>query len=292
MITRGRIAPVLIAFVLLAASACSRSETDDNASPSPSLASPSSASTDAASPAESPSKAPKSPKPSADASPEKVATARTTFTANNVTLWNSEEKDLGFRVIFDSEDPTVSVRLRGVPSDNKVVSVCPIRGLTKVSPGNTCVQPSNTERVDIRHATRFDGVEVLLLGTAPNGGERLNLGQIQVMYNGPATGAETTVKTPPILKPPNGKPCKNNTCNPTFQVSPANTGRLRATTSFLGEGRAQLALESGEATVDSRQGAGDLRVSGRITANGSPLVALRNTGSRTLGVAVTEITWP
>lgn len=295
MVTR-RIGLVALASALVIATAACGSDSGteptatESVSPAPST--PSAPDSPEAPEEGEPSPPEESPDVPEDASPEPTAMRKTTFIANNVTLWNSEESDLGFRVLFESPASQVRVRLRGVPADNQVVSVCPVRGLTQTSPGNTCTYPANTQQVEIRHASRFNGVEVLLLGTAPGGGERLTLGQIRVIFNGPESGQVTTVKTPPILRPPKGRPCKNNSCNPTFQITPTNTGRLRATTTFEGAGRAELAVESGGDTIDSRQSAGDLRVSGRITANGDPLIALRNTGSRTLGIAVTEIAWP
>jgi len=286
--TSRRLVLIVLALVITA-TACSNADTGTEATASAST-SPSVESPAAPSPSTDEPTSPDAESPSP--SPEPVGTRKTTFIANNVTLWNSEESDLGFRVLFDSPDASVSVRLRGVPANNQVVSVCPVRGLTKTSPGDTCSYPSNTELIEIRHGSRFNGVEVLLLGTSPNGGERHTLGQIRVIYNGPETGGETTVKTPPILRPRSGKPCRNNACNPTFELIPTNTGRLRATTDFDGSGLAELAIEAGGKTIDSAEGRPNLRVAGRVPTDGNPLIALRNAGSRTLGVAITNITLP
>ena len=270
------------------------------AGPSPTSVAPSALSaTPALSTSPSPSKGQKSP----EASP-KPKTRKVTFHAYNVTLQNSEESDQGLRILVDSPDPNIFVRLKGgVPSSNKVVSVCPIVDMKKLSPGSACVFPSNGEKVEIPHGSEYLGAEVFLLGLAPDGTNQITIDDIQVGYKA-ASGA-VRVKTPPIAKPVGGSACKDNACNPFFEMVPQLTGTLTAVSTHEGNGTAQLSILAGDVaahgysatgtpytTIDFMEGGFQLKVSGKIYAAEEAALAFQNTGTKWLGAAVIEITWP
>lgn len=255
------------------------------------------------SPHVSPGKSPKPPEESPSTSP-KPKTRKVTFHAYNVTLQNSEESDQGLRILVDSPDTTIHVRLKGgVPSSNKVVSVCPVVDMNKLSPGSTCAFPSNGEKVEIPHGSKYLGAEVFLLGLAPDGTNQITIDDIQVGYKA-ASGA-VRVKTPPIAKSAGASACKDNACNPFFEMTPQLTGTLTAVATHEGNGTAQLSILAGDVaahsysatgtpytTIDFMEGGFQLKVSGKIYSAEEAALALQNTGTKWLGAAVIDITWP
>ena len=250
---------------------------------------------------------PKPPKgsPSTGISPSPAPAREVTFHAYNVTLPDSEGgTDLGLRVMIDSPDPKVTVRVHGgIPSPNNTVFVCPVKDLTATFLPSTCVTPTNNQKVSMPHGTKYGGVEVILIGTGPGGASETTANEVEVAYG--ASSGSVQVKTPPIAKPAGGSACKDNACNPFFEMTPQLSGRLIATATHQGKGTAQLSIIVGDVaahgysatgtpydSVDFMEGGFQLKVSGKIHASDEAAVALQNTGTKWLGAATIDITWP
>lgn len=250
-------------------------------------------------------KSPKPPRESPSVSPSPAPARDVTFHAYNVTLPDSEGgTDSGLRMMIDSSDPKVTVRVHGgIPSPNNTVFICPIKDLKTAFLPSTCVTPSNNQKVTMPHGTKYGGVEVILIGTGPGGASETTANEIEVAYG--ASSGSIQVKTPPIAKPAGGSACKDNACNPFFELTPQMTGRLIATATHEGKGTAQLSILVGDVaahgysatgtpydTVDFMDGGFQLKVSGKIRAGDEAALALQNTSTKWLGAATIAITWP
>ena len=153
------------------------------------------------------------------------------------------------------------------------------------------------------HGTRYGGIEVILIGVGPGGASYTTTNEIEVEYG--STSGSVQVKTPPIAKPPGASACKDNACNPFFEMTPQLSGRMTAVATHQGSGIAQLSIIVGDIaahgysatgtpydSVDFMEGGFQLKVSGKIRASDEAALALQNTGPKWLGAATIDITWP
>jgi len=255
------------------------------------------------------SESPRRQKPSESPTPSEspAILRKATFHAYNVTLPNSEGgTDSGIRILVDSPDTSLMVRVNGgVPSPNATLFVCPVKDLSSRFVPTTCDTPSNNELVKVPHGTSYAGVEVILIGVGPGGSPDTTVGQIRVQYHG-ASG-DVQIRTPYLAKPFSASVCKDNGCNPFFEMTPQRTGHFTAVAEPTASGShlAQLNLESGDIVahafaatgvpydvIDSMEGGLTLKVSGRISATQEAALSLRNFSNRTLKPYDISITWP
>lgn len=228
-----------------------------------------------------------------------------TLHAYNVSLPNSEGgADQGLRVLVDSPDEHLNVRLHGgIPAGNQTVWVCPVKDLDSAFSPDSCEMPANNQKVQIPHGGGYEGVEVVLVGVGPGGKNETTVEEIEVGYH--AASGTMQVRTPPIAVPPGASACKDNGCNPFFEVTPQQTGRLIATAQLAGIADGQLSIESGDIVAHSyaatgvpyeqiaaMEGGSKLKASGKIYATEEAALSLRNFGAKILKPATLDISWP
>ncbi len=263
----------------------------------------------AASESAGPSQTPSSPRPhpsgSSTPSPSGAPASPVVFHAYNVRLPDSEGGiAAGFRLTFDSPAATVSVVLHGgVPTPNATVFVCPIKTLASSFSPSACDTPSSGETVQIAHGATYEGVEVILIGVGPGGKSYTTVQQISVKYA--AVDRSMQIRLPPIAKQIGASACKDNGCNPFFELTPRRAGHFQATAQWPGKGAGYLSMETGQIAehglsmtgtpyhvVDFMEGGGPVKVSGRLDATTEAALALRNNGTKYLNFPVIAVTWP
>lgn len=224
----------------------------------------------------------------------------------NVKLYNSEESDNGFRVQVDSPASKVTVVLKGgLPSSNHVVNVCAAKNIDTHGAAAKCAAPSDGEAVEVDHGAGLDAIEVIQVGVgnAPAGsGDSVTINEVEISY----VPADRSVKLrlPPIDVPLGASVCKDNGCNPFFELTPFMAGTVSATATWDGADNGQLTLESGDIAAHGYAATGQpynvvATASGGpgISIHGTPpasesAVAFRNTGATPLLAGVLTITWP
>jgi hypothetical protein len=205
-----------------------------------------------------------------------------TLRLTGVRLANSEESDNGMRILLPAGVSTASVTLTGLPSPNRVVSVCQARELDRRQEAATCRTPASGEAVTVTLGSAASGVELLQLGTVGTGpaGNSAALDEVTIRYA--ASSRELNVRLPQIA---GGEP------GPTFGLTPASTdGTYRATLSWtvipvfggsVANGQLEL-LEGGNAT-NQAQSSGEVRLSGNVPAPvGDVAIRVQNVGTAAL----------
>ncbi|MDP1805662.1 MAG: hypothetical protein Q8K72_10885, partial [Acidimicrobiales bacterium] len=102
----------------------------------------------------------------------------TTVPATNLTLRltdvrvvNSEESDSGMRIMLPAGVATASVTVNGLPSPNRVISVCQAKELDRRLSGAACRTPANGEAVTVTLGAAATGVEIAQVGVSGSGPE-------------------------------------------------------------------------------------------------------------------------
>ncbi len=207
-----------------------------------------------------------------------------TLRINGVRLVNSEESDSGMRILMPAGVATASVTLTGLPSPNRVVSVCQARELDRRLSSATCRTPANGEAVTVALGAVASGVEIVQVGTSDAGpaGNSLALDEVNVRYA--ASSRELSVRLPQIAAGETGG-------RPIFGLTPPGAdGTYRASLTWtviqvfggaLSNGRLEL-LEAGSATNQAQGGAG-VQLNGKVsTPTGGIAIRVQNTGEAAL----------
>ena len=201
-----------------------------------------------------------------------------TLRAAEVRLVNSEESDNAFRALFDSAGE-VTVVLRGLPSPNRVVFVCPAAELERRQPVGGCVTPNDGEPVTVAPGPDRRGVEVVQVGVSGTGpgGNATTVALIAVTYL--PTSREVRLRLPPL----------EADSGPSFTLSPAGAGTYRATATWSGGANAELTFTVGS-NVSRNQGPPGAQAAGSVSPPVEGTVRVRNTSSSTLlGVTITAL---
>ena len=205
-----------------------------------------------------------------------------TLRITGVRLVNSEESDSGMRVLLPAGVATASVTLTGVPSPNRVISVCQARELERRMSVAVCRMPASGEAVTVALGSAASGVEIVQVGVAGSGpaGNTLALEEVTVRYA--ASSREMNVRLPQIAAGEAGG-------TPTFGLAPASAnGAYRATLSWTvipvfggTDSNGQLALvEPGGGTGQARNGSAGVQLSGNIAPPvGDVGIRVQNLGS-------------
>lgn len=214
--------------------------------------------------------------------PSTVPAGSVTLRATDVRLFNSEESDNAFRVLFESAASEVTVVLGGLPSPNRVVFVCPATELERRVPAAGCVTPADGERVKVPHRPDRRGVEVVQVGVAGTGaqGNSTTVGQIAITY--PPSSREVRLRLPPLAPGDAGGA-------PSFTLSPAGPGAYRATATWSGGGNAEMTFTVGS-NVSRAEGPPGAQTTGSVSPPVEGTVRIRNTSPSTLsGFTVTAL---
>ncbi len=199
----------------------------------------------------------------------------------DVRLLNSEESDNGMRVLLPAGVASASVTLGGLPSPNRVISVCQARELDGRVSGAMCRTPVAGEAVTVALGAAASGVEIVQLGVSGSGpaGNSFTLEEATIRYA--ASSREVNVRLPQMA-------AGDATSRPTFALTPASTdGAYRASLAwsvipvFGGTvATGQLELLQGGSVANQAQSSAEVRLTGNVAPPASD-VALRvqNVGS-------------
>jgi len=228
------------------------------------------------------------PTPGRDATPPAVQ-----LIGQHVQMQAGEENAV--RISFKPKDVSVRVRINRSSVEGRVVA-CPLRTIDDaIPPLDRCI------------ADLPDGVRETLT-TA-------QLGAIALVREGAAItidflleyeegGRTYSIRFPAIDRPAGGAPCKDNACNPFFEVTPVRTGRFTATVGWVGGG-AHIELLEGRVLARAfsstgipyriaatDDGSAPLTMSAQLNAPGEYALAITNTSAAALDAVQIDATWP
>lgn len=146
-------------------------------------------------------------------------------------------------------------------------------------------------------------------------GRSAGLGGIAIVYHdAPSTaevrlefeegGREVSFRFPRLARPPGASVCKDNGCNPIFELMPVRGGPFRARASWTG-GAARLELQSGRVLARSftatnipyripagEQGTSPIEISTQLSEPAEYALAFLNASGADLSNILIEATWP
>jgi hypothetical protein len=203
----------------------------------------------------------------------------------DVRLVNSEESDSGMRVLLPAGVGSASVTLTGLPSPNRVISVCQARELERRFSGAACRTPASGETVTVTLGSAASGVEIVQVGVSGPGpaGNSAALEEVSIRYA--ASSRELRIRLPQIAAGDAGG-------RPTFALTPPSAdGAYRATLNWTviavfggSPANAQLELLSGGSQVNQAQStASEVRLTGTVPPPvGDVAIRAQNVGSSAL----------
>lgn len=206
-----------------------------------------------------------------------------TLRITDVPLANSEESDNGIRILLPGGVPTASVTLTGLPSPNRVVSVCQARELDRRQEAATCRTPASGEAVTVTLGARASGVEIVQVGSTGAGpaGNSTAVEEVTIRYA--ASSRELSVRLPQIAAESGARPA--------FGLTPASAdGRYRAALTwtvipvFGGTGGiGLLELLQGASVGNQAQSGADVRLEGNAPVPANDLaIRVQNIGTAAL----------
>jgi len=214
-----------------------------------------------------------------------VPATNLTLKITDIRLVNSEESDNGMRVLLPAGVTTASVTINGLPSPNRVVSVCQAQELDRRFSGAACRTPANGEAVNVALGTAASGVEIVQVGVTGAGaaGNTANLDDVTIRYA--ASSREVNVRLPQIASGEAGG-------RPTFGLTPAGAdGSYRATLAWTvipvfggtnANGQLEL-VEGSNVSGQAQSGAAQVQLNGKVaTPGGNATIRVSNTGSSAL----------
>jgi len=211
-----------------------------------------------------------------------VPATNLTLRLSEVRVVNSEESDSGMRILLPPGVATASVTVNGLPSPNRVISVCQAKELERRLSGAACRTPANGEAVTVTLGAAATGVEIAQVGVSGSGpgGNITTLTDVTIRYA--ASSREVSLRLQDVAGSDEGG-------RPTFAMTPAGGGSYRATLTwriipvFGGtDSRAQLEVVQGGNVINQADGANtQAQITGTAPAGASD-VALR---IRNVGVA-------
>jgi hypothetical protein len=217
-----------------------------------------------------------------------------TLRVTDVRLVNSEESDSGMRILLPAGVASASVTLTGVPSPNRIISVCQARQLESRLSGATCRMPASGEAVTVQLGSAASGVELIQVGTAGPGeaGNSARLEEITIRYA--AASRELNIRLPQIAAGDTGG-------RPTFTLTPPSTdGKYQASLKWTviavyggTPTSAQLQLVQGGTVANQMQNSAfDVRLTGTLAPPGEAAIRVENAGGSALVSPTLSVTLP
>lgn len=217
-----------------------------------------------------------------------------TFRMTDVRIVSSEETDSGMRVLLPAGVATASVTVNGLPSPNRVISVCQARELNKRMSGAACRTPANGEAVTVTLGSAATGVEVAQVGSTGSGpdGNITTLGEVTIRYA--ASSRDVSLRLQEIAGEDAGG-------RPTFSMTPSGTGAYRATLNwrfiqvFGGtDSRGRLEAVQGDNAINQAEGAGNqAQLTGTAPAGAGEVgIRIRNVGTAAMVTPELTATFP
>jgi hypothetical protein len=204
-----------------------------------------------------------------------------TFRMTDVRVVNSEEADSGMRILLPAGVATASVTVNGLPSPNRVISVCQARDLKLRMSGAACRTPANGEAVTVTLGSTATGVEIVQVGASGSGpgGNSTSLSEVIIRYA--ASSRDVSLRLQEIAGDDAGG-------RPTFSMTPSGPGAYRATLNwkvipvFGGtDSRGRLEAVQGDNTVNQAEGNNtQAQLTGTAPAGASEVgIRIRNVGT-------------
>lgn len=220
--------------------------------------------------------------------------ANLTFRMTDIRVVNSEETDSGMRVLLPAGVATASVTVNGLPSPNRVISVCQARELNKRMSGAACRTPANGEAVTVTLGSAATGVEIAQVGVTGSGqeGNITALSEVTIRYSAPSR--EVSLRLQEIAGSDDGG-------RPTFSMTPSASGSYRATLNwriipvFGGtDSRGRLEAVQGSTAINSADGSNtQAQLTGTAPAGAGEVgIRIRNIGTAAMVTPELTATFP
>jgi hypothetical protein len=217
-----------------------------------------------------------------------------TLRLSDVRVVNSEESDSGMRVLLPAGVATASVTINGLPSPNRVISVCQAKDLERRLSGAACRTPANGEAVTVTLGSAATGVEIAQVGVSGSGpgGNITTLTDVTIRYA--ASSREVSLRVQEVAGSDAGG-------RPTFAMTPSGGGSYRAMLNwrfipvFGGtDSRAQLEVVQGGNVINQVEGANtQAQLTGTAPAGASDLaLRIRNVGTAAMVTPQLIATFP
>jgi hypothetical protein len=207
-----------------------------------------------------------------------------------------EGDDNAVRIGFGAKDPGAHVRVERSEDSGRIVA-CPLTSVDAPLPSDraTCLPDlPNGVRESISTAG-LGGIALIRHGTP------VSL-EIRIEYQ--EAHRRTAMRLPVIARPAGASVCRDNGCNPVFELLPARGGRFAATARWI-DGSARLEVQEGRVLARSFSSTGiPYRIAGQesgpppitvVATLSSPTefaLAVLNTGTTALSGIEIDATWP
>ena len=217
-----------------------------------------------------------------------------TLRLTDVRVVNSEESDSGMRVMLPAGVATASVTVNGLPSPNRVISVCQAKELDRRLSGAACRTPANGEAVTVTLGSAATGVEIAQVGVSGSGpeGNITTLSDVTIRYA--ASSREVSLRLQEVAGSDEGG-------RPTFTMSPAGSGTYRAQLNWKiipvfggtdSRGRLEL-LQGGNVTSQADGANTQAQFTGTAPAGaGDVAIRIRNIGTAAMVTPQLTATFP
>lgn len=219
--------------------------------------------------------------------------ARVELVARNIRILAGE--DGAVRIGFQPRDVSVHLRLERSSSEGRIIA-CPLRAIDDPIPAEASCLPDLPDGV--REGLTTTGLGALVLVRE---GDPITLG-IRVEFE--EAGRGITLRLPSITRPAGASVCKDNGCNPVFEVLPARGGTFTATASWTG-GSGRLEVLEGRVLARSfsstgipygvagqKSGVSPITVTATLSSPTEFALALVNTSTGDLTDIEIRSTWP
>jgi hypothetical protein len=185
------------------------------------------------------------------------------------------------RILLPAGVATASVTLTGLPTPNRVISVCQARDLDSRLSSAACRTPANGEAVMVALGAAATGVEIVQVGVTGAGpaGNSAALDEVTIRYA--ASSREVSARLPQVAAGDAGGA-------PAFGLTPAGAdGAYRGTLGWTviavfggTPASGQLELVQGGAVANQAQGsAAGVQLNGKVPAPGTEAaIRIRNVG--------------
>lgn len=205
-----------------------------------------------------------------------------TLKVTDIRLINSEESDSGMRILLPAGVASASVTATGLPTPNRVISVCQANELDRRMSTAACRQPANGEAVNVSLGSAATGVEIVQAGLSAAGpeGNATALGEVTIRYT--ASSREISARLPQIAGGDSGGG------RPSFSLTPASTsGAYRAQLNWTvipvfggtdSRGRLEL-VQGANVSKEANSTATEARIDGTLSPPGEAAIRIQNVGT-------------
>ena len=217
---------------------------------------------------------------------------RVELLAQNLRLIPGEANAI--RIGIQAKDGSVHLRVVRSGAGGRIIA-CPLRAIDDPMPATGCLPDLPN---GVREGLTMTGLGAVVLVLE---GEPLTL---DITADYAESGRRITVRFPAIEPPAGASVCKDNGCNPFFEVRPVNGGRFTASARWLGgtghlemlEGRVQARAFTSTGipyrVAGESDGASPLALTANLNAPSEYALALRNTSNTALTDLSIEMVWP